>query len=638
MNRYSESRGEPKLGTESTPAAQGIHGMPQTLIEVLHNAASTSHKGYTFLDDRLNPREWSFERISQEADRRARYFLSLGLKKGDRLAMIVPDGEDFVLSFFGAVRAGIVPVPMYPPLALGKIDSYIDTAGRILSAAGARMLLTNKQVAPILWSLIDKVPSMEDFIFTEKVKDHNEKSIKASLEGIEVTADDTCFLQFTSGSTSDPKGVVVTHGNLISNAHAIMYEGLTCDPNVDKGVSWLPLYHDMGLIGFVIAPILAEVPVVFIPTLSFVKRPNVWMDTIHKYRGTITFAPNFAFGLVTKRASAKKLASLDLSCLRVLGCGAEPIHADTMRSFCDKFATAGFSANALMPAYGMAEATLAMSFDDLTSPFSSVTIDRDIYEEEHRAVPYTGDDEARKLELVACGKTFKDHKVGIMGANDELLPEGEVGEIVFAGPSVSLGYFENPEATAGAIRGEWLHTGDLGFVHNGEVYVSGRQKDLIILNGRNYYPQSIEWEVEHIQGVRRGNIVAFSTTGASSEDLIIAAETKELDPEKREALAQTIRKQVHNALGVRAREVALIGAGSLPKTSSGKLQRRKTKTLYENGTLGQEGVRTLGSTATKVALARHMTVSAFARLRHEIKRPARKAKQLVTGSRRAESR
>lgn len=591
--------------------------MVQTLIDVIHKAASISHKGYTFLNDRLEPEDWSFQELAEEADRRARYFRSVGLTKGDRLAMIVPDGKEFILSFLGATRAGIVPVPMYPPLALGKLDSFMDSTTRILRTSEARMLLTSKQVAPVLWSLLSRASDLEDILLTHKVAEHDPHLADVSLDDLRVTADDPCFLQFTSGSTSDPKGVVVSHGNLVANAHAIMFDGLASDPDRDRGVSWLPLYHDMGLIGFVVAPLYAHVPVVFIPTLTFIKRPATWLDTVSRYRGTITFAPNFAFGLATKRASPKRLAALDLSCLRVLGCGAEPINPTTMRRFTATYAAAGFNPNALMPCYGMAEATLAIAFDDLSRPLSSVRLSRDCYEEEHRAEP-TNNPEA--LELVSCGKTFPGHEVAIISESGERLADRCVGEIAFRGPSVTRGYHNNPEASAEMFQDGWLRSGDLGFVMNGELYVSGRKKDLIIINGRNYHPQSIEWEVENVNGIRRGNSVAFSTPGENGEELVVVAETPRTTD--KEELAETIRKRVHEALGVNAREVVLLGRGGLPKTSSGKLQRKRTKAQYEKGELGFEN-RLLGSTARRVVLARHFATSVVSRLSHGIKKTSR---------------
>lgn len=604
--------------------------MPETLIEALRNAATVTERGYTFLDDALEPHEWSFKELHAETVRRGRYLRSLGLQKGDRLAMVIPEGEDFVLTFLGAIQAGVIPVPMYPPLALGKLDTYAETARRIAETSGAKILVTTKQISNILWSLVAKVPSLEDIHTVEKMTARlarlgNETG--PSLDDLTISGEDTCFLQFTSGSTSHPKGVIVTHANLMANSKAIMIDGLNSDGEKDKGVSWLPLYHDMGLIGFVIAPLLNTVPIVFIPTITFIKRPNSWMDTISKYRGTITFGPNFAIGLASKRATPKRVASMDLSSLRCLGCGAEPINSATMRVFIDTFAPAGFSENALMPAYGMAEATLAISFDDLSRPFKTLTIDREAYESLHKAVLPAGED---VLQLVSCGKTFLDHEVRIMGDQGQFLSDGEVGEIVFSGPSITTGYFQNEDATRVALRNGWLHTGDLGFMTDGEVYISGRMKDLIILNGRNYHPQAIEWEVEQVDGVRLGNVVAFSTRGDETEQLVVVAETKLQDEEKRSALNDDLKKRVRDNLGLSASEIQLLPPGALPKTSSGKVQRARTKRMFENGSLGEAGNRTMGSTAARLALAKHLTSSAFARLSHEIGRPARSARRWVT--------
>ena len=597
---------------------------PKTLIDVLQGASHLTSRGYTFLRDDLSGRAWSFQEIERETDRRAALLLSKGLRKGDRVAMVVPDGEDFVLSFFGAVRAGLVPVPMYPPLALGKLDSYIDTAARILRASEAKLLIASKQVAQLLWSLVPKIDTLQDLMPVEKLRGAAPAPAegRALLQDIELSGDDPCFLQFTSGSTADPKGVVVTHKNLVANSRAIMFDGLSSSGEHDVGVSWLPLYHDMGLIGFVIAPMMATVPVVFIPTLTFVKRPSTWMETISKYRGTITFAPNFAFGLAAKRA--RKLESLDLSCLRVLGCGAEPINPVTMRNFVQTFQKAGFNENALMPCYGMAEATLAISFDDLSRPFKTQIIQRTAYEEQGQVLPYDGEDEHEALEIVSCGKTFPHHEVGIVSEQGDLLGEGKVGEIVLKGPSVARGYFKNEDATRAVLKDGWLYTGDLGFLLEGEVYISGRKKDMIILNGRNYYPQAIEWLAEQVDGIRKGNAVAFSTPGREAEELVLVAETKSEQPVE---LSATVARHIKSSLGVRVQEVLLVGPGALPKTSSGKLQRRKTRSMYESGALGGDGNRTMGSTATSVTLARHITKSAVAKIGHRIKSSLRRAEQ-----------
>lgn len=595
--------------------------MAETLIDALEKAATVSDQGFTFLDNDLNPKVWSFFELHQEARRRGARLQALGLKKGDRVAMIVPEGQDFVLTFLGAITAGIVPVPMYPPLALGRLDSYIESSASIIEAAGARIVITTKKVAPILWSLVSRVGGLEDLLLVESLEGSEPAPKAGRLAAIEPS--DICFLQFTSGSTAAPKGVVVTHKSLSANGQAIMHAGLSSHRSRDIGITWLPLYHDMGLIGFVTSPLFNQVPVVFIPTLLFVKRPSVWMEVVHKYRGTMTFGPNFAFGLAAKRAPREANKSLDLSCLRIVGCGAEPINAKTMTAFISAFQPHGLDPQAVMPCYGMAEATLAIAFDSWSRPLKTVVIDRAAYEQDSLAkpIPAPSADDDSALEIVSCGKTFPGHEIGIMRQDGTLLPEGQVGEIVFRGPSMTDGYYHNPEATRELIRDGWLHSGDLGFMIDGDLYISGRQKDLIILNGRNYYPQAIEWAVEQVAGIRRGNVVAFSLNGETTERLVVVAETTIDD---RAALADRVKEAVKETLGVVVSEVSLVPRGVIPKTSSGKLQRRKTKSQFEDGSLGREGNRTLGSTATRVALFRHITVSVFARIRHRIRTlPAR---------------
>lgn len=593
-----------------------------TFVDALIRAQEVTDRGFVFLSNELAETSYPFDKLVAEAHKRGRHLQRMGLKKGDRLAMIIPESEDFVLTFLGAVSVGVVPVPMYPPLALGKLDGFMDTAARIIGTAHARKLVTTKKVAPLLWSLLSANVGLEDIVTVDRLH------APAPFDGepVQVAPGDACFLQFTSGSTSEPKGVVVTHASLMANAHAIMVDGLRSHPERDRGVSWLPLYHDMGLIGFVLSPITTTVPVVFIQTLSFVKRPAVWMETVSKYQGTITFAPNFAFGLATKYAAKHK--DVELSKLRVLGCGAEPINPGTMRKFVEAFAPRGLSENAVMPCYGMAEATLAMSFDSLDRPVTTLRIERDAYENENVARAALGEvDPAATLELVGCGATFPGHELGVMGEDGKLLPEGHVGELVFKGPSVAAGYFENPTATAAAIKEGWLHTGDLGFVSGGHFYISGRMKDLIILNGRNYHPQAIEWEVEKVDGIRKGNVVAFSTRGDDSEKLVVVAEQRNGAPE---GLAEAVKDHVRTTLGLSVHEVMLVPPGGLPKTSSGKLQRRKTAAGYASGELGRED-RTLGSGAARATVAKHITRSVVARIRHGVKKALLAPTQLFRG-------
>jgi fatty-acyl-CoA synthase len=570
--------------------------------------------GVTFVQADNSEHFYSFARLAEEVDRRGMQLLATGLKKGDRVGFVLPDNEDFILSFLGALAVGVIPIPMYPPLSLGRLDSYIATASRILGAAEARALLTDSRTQSVLWSLVGKVGGLDQLLCVDKLPDVADDA-RPDLDAIGL--DDICFLQFTSGSTAEPKSVVVTHATLLANLNVIMRHGLAITPE-DVAVSWLPLYHDMGLIGFMLAPLWYSVPTVYLPTLSFVKHPTLWMETVHRHRGTITFAPNFAFALAARRTPPERLAQLDLSCIKALGCGAEPNHPGTLRAFLDRFAAAKLSPRALLPCYGMAEATLAMTFNPLGRGLKTDVVDADVYHDDGRAVPAPAANGRPTLEFASCGTPLPGHRVSIVDHDGRELPERSVGEILFAGPSVGKGYYKNPEASEPVFSEEGLHTGDLGYIADGEVYVTGRKKDLIILNGRNYDPQSIEWEVAEVAGIRKGNVVAFSRPGEATEELVVVAEAK--TGVDRGALAAAVRQRVYSNLFLRAADVVLLGPGVLPKTSSGKLQRSRTRQQYLEGTLGKSGVRTMGNRAQALSLAKHLSLSFMARLRHNMKR------------------
>ena len=318
-----------------------------------------------------------------------------------------------------------------------------------------------------------------------------------------LTLDDPCFIQFTSGSTSRPKGVVVTHGNLAHNAHAVMRDGLRSHDE-DRGVSWLPLFHDMGLIGFVIAPIHHAVPVSFMSPMTFLKRPVTWLEILSKHEGTITYGPNFSYAITAKRVRDRDLEGIDLSGVRVAGCGAEPIQAETLRAFADRFASVGFRREAFVPSYGMAEYTLAISF---STGVPTDSVDQEKLWTDGVAEPT----EEGGLEIVGCGKAFPGHGIRIVDVESrEVLEDRRVGEIEISGPSVMAGYYELPHVTAQTIGDDgWMRTGDLGYLVEGSVYICGRAKDVIIVNGKNYYPQDLEWLGSEVNGVRAGNVIAF---------------------------------------------------------------------------------------------------------------------------------
>ncbi len=575
----------------------------QAVAEVGWNAAD---RGFVFQDLEGNETEYLFPDIARETSVRAAALQAHGLRKGDRVGLIVIEPEDFVLTFLAALRAGIVPVPLYPPMSFASLDAYVDRNERILTQAGASLLVASERLLTVLWSLADRVPTLKQVVAAPTLR-----TCDAAPTWEPIVPADLAFLQYTSGSTADPKGVMVTHASLVANARGIIDEALQMVPgNGDKAISWLPLYHDMGLIGFVIAPILHSIPTVFIPTLRFIKRPSVWLDTIHRHRGTVTFAPNFAFALATKRVRDEDLTNWDLSCLAMVGCGAEPIQPATVRAFTDLFSTrCKMPTNAVTPAYGMAEATLAMSIKRRPDTWEGLVVDAESFQAD--GTVRDAIDGQLTAEHVACGAAFSGHEIRVLGADGQWLPDGREGELCFKGPSVTLGYFQNPQATAEAYRPDgFLRTGDLGYVRDGQVVVTGRIKDLIIVNGRNLHPQALEWCVAELDGVRRGNVVAFSVPGEAGEEVVVVAETRAND---QEAVVEAIRSKIRKELSVSVIDVVCLPAGSLPKTSSGKLQRRKTRQDYLEGKLGAGGNRLAGAQAGRLALAKHMARGVWAR-------------------------
>jgi fatty-acyl-CoA synthase len=572
-----------------------------SVVEGLNGCQGLQERGFTFTGAKGAGEDLflSFHDVRLAAQRRAAHFLAQGIARGDRIALVVPEGEHFIPAFLGGLWMGAIPVPLYPPLSLGKLDAFMDALVTILNVAKPKALVTTERVAKILWSAVGRIPSLEKVIIAEELL---AEPAGALPEPANLDPDDLAFLQFTSGSTALPKGVMVTHGSLVANCKAIVVDSLRVTHD-DVAVSWLPLYHDMGLIGLVLAPIVARISTVFIPTLNFIKNATVWMETLHKYKGSLSFAPNFAYALVTKRARPEQLARWDLSRMRVFGCGAEPINPQTMRAFVEKFAAAGVKPTALLPCYGMAEATLAMSFIGLDETLKVDRIDSDRYHADQKAAPGEG------LEVVNCGRVIPGHEISIQDDDGRILPERSVGQICFRGPSVAKGYWDNPDASRDAGFGGWLRTGDLGYLAGGEVHVSGRLKDILIINGRNYYPQRIEWLVDEMPGVRKGSAVVFTRPGAASEEIVVAAETRERDEA---TLKAAITSKVSEEFQLSVSDVALVPPGALPKTSSGKLQRRKTREQYLTGKLGKSG----RGGSTKLAVAKHLALSWMGRARH----------------------
>lgn len=547
-----------------------------TLQAAIRQLAAHTDRGFVFVRPDGTERFIAFSQLCDQAERRAADLHARGLKKGDRLAIVVPEPDEFVLSFLGAIMGGIVPVPIYPQLSFKNVESYHETVTHIVNASGASMLLTTPTTKPYVDPIAPRTPSMRSIVTVDEIGEGDNGKVDVTVD-----PNDLAFLQFTSGSTSRPKGVVVTHRNLAWNSESFMIHGLEKDSSFDKGVTWLPLFHDMGLIGFLIGPLFTNIPVVFMQTASFVRNPRIWLDKIHQHRGTITYAPNFAYALVTKRVKEKDVRDLDLSCLRRAGCGAEPIQAKTLHEFAEKLKGAKFDARAFLPSYGMAEATLAVTFVPAFTGVRSDTVDKAALETGAATPAPDGQ------TLVNCGRTFPEHEIAIIDEHGKRLADRLVGQIVTRGPSISSGYYNEPELTRDAFKAgpdghTWLYTGDLGYMLDGELFICGRLKDMIIVRGRNFYPNDLEWVVSELPGVRRGNVVAFSAEVDGEEQLIVAAEGMSSEAE---ALKSTIAQRIVADFALAPHDVLVVPQGTLPRTSSGKPQRRKTRQMYLDGTL-----------------------------------------------------
>lgn len=551
---------------------------PEAFIRVAKTSASD--RGMTFIDeDGVSEKFFSFAEVASRASRIGAALQRMGLKKGDRLVFVLTNDERFVFSFLGAVLVGVAPVPMYPPKDLDSANAFLVQCGHIVRTSQPAGILCD----PLLKDLLEQFHSGP--VHTICTLDDLEKS-NDEYSPVSFSGDDLAFVQFTSGSTSQPKGVIVRHKNLAINAHYInLGLNVTAD---DRGASWLPFYHDMGLIGFVLAPLTRGTPGVFSQPLAFIKRPVEWLRMISRHRATITYAPNFAYDLCVRRIRMEELEGLDLSSVRIAGCGAEPIQLSKLQAFAKKFSAIGFDERALLLSFGMAEATLAVAFTPIGQRPRGLTLNLQRMVDDNLAVPVE-DDHKGAVTVADCGRPFTGHELAILDENGNRCPDRVVGEIIVSGPSVADGYFNDPAATQETFRDGWLYTGDLGFLDNGHLYVCGRRKDIIIVAGKNYYPSDVEWLASSVNGVRQGKVVAFCVDSADSRDrahekVVVCAETR-TDPQSLAELRRQIPAVVVDQLGIKIHEVLLLPPGSLPKTSSGKVQRRRTRQLYLEGKL-----------------------------------------------------
>lgn len=528
--------------------------------------------------------------LLEEARRVAGGLRELGVRRGDRVALMLPTSLDFLRSFQGVLLAGAVPVPIYPPVRLDRIGEYALRQSAILANAGVGALITVGRARPVAALLQPGVPSLRAVVTADELT-----ATGSAWSAPDGQSSDPAFIQYTSGSTGQPKGVLLTHANLLANVRAIA-AGLGARPD-DVGVSWLPLYHDMGLIGSWLFCLVLGLPIDIQSPLSFLARPERWLWALHRRRGTLSAAPNFAYELCVRRISDPALEGLDLGSWRCALNGAEPVSPDTLERFARRFGPRGFRREALLPVYGLAENSVALAFPPVGRGPRVDRVRRAPFESERRAEAAPADD-ASALRFVSVGRVLPEHEIRVVDEQGQDVPERQVGRLVFRGPSMTPGYFAQPEATAAiTLPGGWLDSGDLAYQADGELYVAGRRKDLIIKGGRNLVPQEIEELAGGVPGVRRGCIAAFGVTeeAQGTERLVIVAETRASDPAEREALQTQVVETVAAHLSVPPDEVLLVPPGAVPKTSSGKIRRAETKGLYLRGELGRTLRGSLGA-------------------------------------------
>ena len=536
----------------------------------------------------------SYRTLQAEALALAAGLLARGVQPGERIAIMLPTGREFFAAFYGALYAGGVPVPLYPPARPSQLEDHMHRIAGIVANAEASVLVTDPR-ATLLGQLLSAQCASLRLVATPAdvskeigdVPQFNESQNRVSPIATlpRLKAEDIAFLQYTSGSTGNPKGVVLTHANLLANLRAMeQASGVTAD---DIFVSWLPLYHDMGLIGACLGSLTLGFHLILMSPLAFLARPARWMQTIHRHRATVSAAPNFAYELCANKLSDADLAGLDLSCWRLAYNGAEPVSPETLARFAARCAPHGFNPAAMTPVYGLAESSVGLAFPPLGRGPLIDSVDRRMLSAAGIARP-VHDATAHVQRIVTCGRVLPDHELRIVDANGRALPERTQGRVQFRGPSATRGYYRNPEATARLLDGDWLNTGDLGYLAAGELYLTGREKDIIIRGGHNIYPQELEEAASHVAGVRRGGVAVFPAADprTGSERLVVLAETIERDSAARERILAEINRLAVDLIGLPADDIVLAPPRSVLKTSSGKIRRAACRELYERGELG----------------------------------------------------
>ncbi len=518
----------------------------------------------------------TYAALGEQARKLAAHLLAAGLEPGDRVALPATSDGEFLRSFFACQYAGLVPAPLPLPAPFGGKDAYLAHIRRMLTSASVRAAFAPVSLAEwyaeaaegLNLSLCGVLPQFDGALAESRLPQPD--------------PDGLCYIQFSSGSTRFPLGVAVTQKALMANVSSIVRDGLNVTAS-DRAVSWLPLYNDIGLVGMLLSGLACQCSIDLLPTGAFVRRPSLWLELISNRRGTISYAPTFGYELATRRADAANVRALDLTTWRVAGIGGDMIRSGPLSAFADAFASSGFDRSAFLASYGMAETTLALTLAPVGEGIRTDRVDLEMLERTDVAVAPRRPG-ARTRDFALCGKALPGHRLEVRDNQGIPLPQRRVGRIFAAGPSLMTSYFDEPEETARILSQDgWLDTGDLGYSLDGHIVITGRAKDLIIVNGRNVWPQDLEWTAEsEIPALRSGDIAMFSISGDECERIVALVQCRTAADEAREALRAQTANLVRARHGLEV-EVVLIPPHSLPQTSSGKLSRSSAKSLFLSG-------------------------------------------------------
>ncbi len=552
----------------------------RTLTEALqYHVEHQPDRLTVFMYEEKNEYPLSYRALWDGAMGYAAHLTQAGLQHGQMVAIMLPTCKEYLYSFYGVLLAGGVPVPLYPPARLTTIEDHMTRHVGILKSAGATIMITIPEAKPLAYLLRAQVESLNLILTPQEFKTESGKTFTP----VHGKPGETGFLQYTSGSTGNPKGVVLSHANLMANVRA-MGAAVSANPE-DVFVSWLPLYHDLGLIGANFASLVLGFPTVLMSPLAFLSRPASWMRAIHRHRGTMSGGPNFSFELCLRRIADEDMAGIDLASWRFAFNAAEPVSPDTIVAFEKRFSKWGLRKNCLSPSYGLAESTVGVAITVPGTPWRADRLDREHFTRTGAAVEAKPDD-ASPLIVIGCGTPIPGHDIRVVDAAGLELPDRQEGHLQFRGPSSTSGYYRNPEATKTLFgSGDWLNTGDRAYLSEGTLYLTGREKDIIIRGGRNISPYELEQAVGDLAGVRRGCVAVFGSKDAATgtERVVVLAEMRERDASRHDDLKRMINDLAVNLVGAPADDIVLAPPGTVPKTSSGKIRRNAAREYYERG-------------------------------------------------------